>query len=78
LKTGLDKIQSLQKKIFFSIQENQDELKPQNLDYIISPIYFDDSPIGFFDGASLGNICGIGLYLKFSSIHTFKEYFVGG
>jgi hypothetical protein len=48
------------------------------LDFILNPIYFDDNPIGFFDGAAVGNTCGIGIYLKISSDHIVKAHFVGG
>jgi hypothetical protein len=66
------------KKILLSIQEFQEELKPDKLDYILSPVYFDDSPINYFDGAALGNKCGIGLYIKLNNVHNFKALCVGG
>ena len=48
------------------------------LDFIDNPIYFDDSPIGFFDGVVDGGICGIGLFLKLSNDHFYKAHFAGG
>jgi ribonuclease HI len=66
------------KKIFLSIQEIQEDIKPDKLDYILNPVYFDDSPIGYFDGAASGNKCGIGLYIKISNVHNYKAFFAGG
>jgi len=66
------------KKIFLSIQEIQEDLKPNKLDYILNPVYFDDSSISYFDGAASGNKCGIGLYIKISNVHNFKAFFAGG
>jgi hypothetical protein len=57
----------------YTVKEDKDKL-----DFILNPIYFDDNPIGFFDGAAVGNNCGIGLYLKISSEHTVKAHFAGG
>jgi len=48
------------------------------LDSILSPVYFDDSSIGFFDGASSGNRCRIGLFIKLRNAHNFKSFFAGG
>jgi hypothetical protein len=43
---------SIGKKNLLSIEEFHDETKPDSLDYILSLVYFDDSPIGFFDGVA--------------------------
>jgi ribonuclease HI len=48
------------------------------MEYILNPVYFDDTPIGFFDGAVVGGLCGIGIFLKISSDHFFRVHFVGG
>jgi ribonuclease HI len=48
------------------------------LDLILNPIYFDDNPIVFFDGAAAENMCGIGIFLKLSFRHRFKAHFTGG
>ena len=48
------------------------------MDYILSPVYFDDSLIGFFYGAATKNRCGIGICLKLSSDHIYQAYFAGG
>jgi len=66
------------KKIFFSIQEIQEDNKPDKMDLILNPIFFYDTPIGFLDGAALGYKCGIGLYIKISDVHNYKGFFAGG
>jgi ribonuclease HI len=66
------------KNIFLSIQEIQEDINPDKLDLILNPIFFDDSPIGFFDGAASGSKCGIGLYIKISNVHNFKGFFSRG
>ena len=50
--------------------------KGECIDLILNPIYFDNSPIGFFYGATERGICGLGIVLKFKTIHFFKEHFV--
>jgi hypothetical protein len=57
----------------YSVKEDEDKL-----DLILNPIYFDDNPIGFFDGAAAENMCGIGIFLKLSYRHTVKAHFTGG
>jgi len=69
---------NISKKILLSIQDSHDEFKPDRLGYILNPVYFDDSPIGFFDGAADGGFCGIGLLLKISKDRYFKPHFAGG
>jgi hypothetical protein len=44
----------------------------------LNPIYFNDNPIGFFNGAVAKNKCDIGIYLKITSGHTIQAHFVGG
>jgi len=41
-------------------------------DFILSPTYFGDRRIGFFDGATAGGDCGIGVFLKLSQVHFLK------
>jgi hypothetical protein len=48
------------------------------MEFILNPIYFDDTPIVFFDGVAYDNICGIEIYLKITTDHTVKAHFVGG
>jgi hypothetical protein len=53
-------------------------VEEDKLDVLLNPTYLNDNPIGFFDGATAENKCGIGIYLKISFIHTVKEHCVGG
>ena len=48
------------------------------MEYFLNVVYFDDTPIGFFDGAIVGGLCGIGIFLKISSDDFFRVHFVGG
>jgi hypothetical protein len=48
------------------------------MEFILNPIYFDDTPIVFFYGAAYDNICGIGINLKITTDHTVKAHFAGG
>jgi len=68
----------INKKIILSFQYYSINLDEDKLDLILNPIYFDDNPIGFFDGIAAENICGIGIYLKLSFKHTVKAHFFGG
>jgi ribonuclease HI len=66
------------KKTLQSIKEQRYKEEVDKLEILLNPIYFNNNPIGFFDGAYAENKCGIGLYLKFSSSHSIKALFVGG
>ena len=48
------------------------------VDYILSPIFFYDKPIGFFDGVVVNDYYGDGIYIKLSYDHSYKEHFAGG
>jgi hypothetical protein len=65
-------------KIILSFKEYSTKEEEDKLAFILNPIYFDDNPIGFFDGAVDDNICGIGIYLKISTEHIIKAHFAGG
>jgi hypothetical protein len=41
------------------------------MDYILSPVDFDNSTIGFFDGVVARGICGVGLFLKLNIDHLY-------
>ena len=64
-------------KIILSFKEYSAKEEEDKLAFILNPIYFDDNPIGFFDGAVDDNICGIGIYLKISTEHIIKAHFDG-
>jgi hypothetical protein len=44
------------------------------VEYILSPIYFDDKPIGFFDGVIDNDHYGDGIYIKFNYEHSYKSH----
>jgi hypothetical protein len=58
----------------YSVKEEEED----RMEYILNPIFFYDTPIGFFDGATDDSVCGIGIYLKITSDHIVKAYFAGG
>jgi len=47
------------------------------IDYILNPVFFDENPIGFFDGAVVDDLCGIGIFLKINSEHFYIAQFAG-
>jgi ribonuclease HI len=65
-------------KILLDIQEHKGTKEVNKVEYILSPIYFDDKPIGFFDGVVVNDHCGAGIYIKLNSEHSFKALFAGG
>jgi hypothetical protein len=65
-------------KIILSIKEHTDNSEDDNFEYILSTVFFYDTPIGFFDGAVDDYLCGIGIFLKITLGHFFRAYFVGG
>jgi len=48
------------------------------VEYILNPVYFEEKPIGFFDGAVVNNKCGAGIYIKLREHHGYKACFAGG
>jgi ribonuclease HI len=64
--------------ILLSISELNEACEVDNMEVMFNPIYFDDSPIGFFDGASVDGVCGIGFFLKINPDHLFRGHFAGG
>jgi len=65
-------------KIILYFKEYSTKEEEDKLAFILNPIYIDDNPIGFFDGAIDDNICGIGIYLKISTEHIIKAHFSRG
>jgi ribonuclease HI len=65
-------------RIIMEIKEYKDDSEGIILDYILSPVYFENKPIGFFDGVAAGGKCGVGIFLKFSSEHVIKATIVVG
>jgi hypothetical protein len=45
------------------------------VEYILNPVYFDEKPIGFFDGAVVNDKWGVGIYIKLRAHHGYKAFF---
>jgi len=65
-------------KILLDIKEHKGTKEVNKVDYILDPIYFDEKPIGFFDGVVVNDICGVGIFVKLSFVHSYKVDFAGG
>ena len=48
------------------------------VDSILNLVFFDENPIGFFDGAPVNDNRGVEIYIKLSAHHSYKAYFAGG
>ena len=44
---------------------------------LINPVFFGNSPIGFFDGAANENHSGVGVMIKVTSNHHYKAFMAG-
>jgi ribonuclease HI len=64
--------------ILLAINEHTVSNELDKMDYILNSIFFGNTPIGFFDGATIGGLCGIGIFIKLNVSHIYKGYFVGG
>jgi hypothetical protein len=64
--------------ILLDIKEYKGTGEEEKVDYILNPVFFDEKPIGFFDGAVVNDNCGAGIYIKISAHHVYKAYFAGG
>ena len=51
-------------KILLDIKEYKGTREVDKVDYIINPIFFDENPIGFFDGAAVNDNCGVDIFIK--------------
>ena len=60
--------------ILLDIKKYKGTGEEEKVDYILNPVFFDEKPIGFFDGAVVNDNCGVGI----SAQHVYKSYFVGG
>jgi hypothetical protein len=47
-------------------------------DYILNLVFFDENPIGFFDGVVVDDNCGVGIFIKLNSDHIYRAHFAGG
>jgi hypothetical protein len=53
-------------RIVVSIKEFPSPTLDENFSFMLSPVYFDNRPLGFFDGAEVQKVCGAGMLLKLS------------
>jgi ribonuclease HI len=68
----------LYQKILTSTQEHPHKEEADKTAILLNPVYFNNNPIGFFDGAASTDKCGIGIYLKITPGHNIQAHFVGG
>jgi len=66
------------KRIQKALAEYKHELIFDHLQVMINPLFFGNSPIGFFDGAETNEKGGIGVEIKMSSGHNFKAHLSTG
>jgi ribonuclease HI len=71
-------VQGLYQKILTTLQEHLPKEEADKTDILLNPTYFNNNPIGFFDGAASTDICGIGIYLKITPGHNIQAHFAGG
>ena len=48
------------------------------MDFLLNLVFFYESPIVFFDGAAINDICGAGIFTKMNDHNVYKAYFTGG
>jgi ribonuclease HI len=65
-------------KILLDIKEYKEAREVDKVDIILDPIFFDENPIGFFDGTVVNDNCGVGIFIKLSYDHGYKTHFAGG
>jgi len=44
----------------------------------VNPLYFGNTPIGFFDGVAKGGLSGVGVFVKIDRYHCFKAHMAIG
>jgi len=62
------------KKIHKALVDYKVDMAKDQFQVLVNPMYFGNSPIGFFEGASTRESSGIGVMIKLSSSHCFKTY----
>jgi ribonuclease HI len=60
------------------IKEHNGAGEVDKFDFILNPVFFDENPIGFFDGAVVDDNCGVGIFIKLNSDHFYRAHFAGG
>jgi len=67
-------IKEVCRKIYKIMIEYKVENNTEKLQVLVNPMFFGNSPIGFFDGAATSSNSGIGVLIKLSSSHTVKAF----
>jgi hypothetical protein len=65
-------------RIVLAIKEMPCDNRDENLDYLMNLVYFEERPIGFFDGVVAGGECGVGNVLKSSGFHFYRVHIILG
>ena len=65
-------------RILFDIKEFKGTREVDKVDFILNPVFFYQNLIGFFDGATVNDNYGVGIYIKLSAQHNYKAYFARG
>lgn len=62
------------KRIYRALAYYKDDAVNAQFQDLVNPMYFGNSPIGFFDEASNRENSGIGVMIKLASTHCFKAH----
>lgn len=62
------------KKVLSAIAEYVSISGNNKVKILINPVFFGNSPVGFFDGAANDGHCGVGVVLKTTSSHCYKGH----
>jgi ribonuclease HI len=78
LKIGKERTPELFPEFYLILKNLKEQGEVDKVDFILNPIFFDENPIGFFDGAVVNDNCGVGIFIKLSVDHSYKAHFAGG
>jgi len=67
-------VEEVCKKIHKALVDYKVDMVKDQFQVLVNPMYFGNSPIRFFDGASTRESSGIWVMIKLSSSHNFKAY----
>ena len=65
-------------RIVSAIKELPSDYTDSPYDLLLNHIYFDQRPIGFFDGAAARGECGVGIVLRMNGSHYYKLFLAIG
>ena len=63
-------------RIVSAIKELPSDYTDSPYDLLLNHIYFDQRPIGFFDGAAARGECGVGIVLRLNGSHYYRLFLV--